>query len=84
MYADYRISKSAWINDIEHKVIQTISQRVQDMTGLSMKYTEDLQVVNYGIGGHYEPHFDFALSDDLNFEIAGLGNRIATVLFYVS
>ncbi len=25
-----------------------------------MDTAEELQVVNYGIGGHYEPHFDFA------------------------
>lgn len=30
------------------------------MTGLSTDTAEELQVVNYGIGGHYEPHFDFA------------------------
>lgn len=30
------------------------------MTGLTTDTAEELQVVNYGIGGHYEPHFDFA------------------------
>ncbi len=37
-----------------------ISRRMQLITGLDMETAEDLQVVNYGIGGHYEPHFDFA------------------------
>lgn len=60
VFAKYRISKSAWLRDNEHKIIETISQRVTDMTGLSMDTAEELQVVNYGIGGHYEPHFDFA------------------------
>jgi hypothetical protein len=37
-----------------------ITRRVGDITGLDMATAEDLQVVNYGIGGHYEPHFDYA------------------------
>lgn len=58
--ATYRISKSAWLKDHEHKYIRDISRRVEDMTGLTTATAEELQVVNYGIGGHYEPHFDFA------------------------
>lgn len=84
-FANYRISKSAWLKDTEHEVIRTVSQRVEDMTGLTMATAEELQVVNYGIGGHYEPHFDFARREERNaFKSLGTGNRIATVLFYVS
>lgn len=83
--ANYRISKSAWLKDEEHHHVRAISQRVEDMTGLTMTTAEELQVVNYGIGGHYEPHFDFARKDEVNaFKSLGTGNRIATVLFYMS
>ncbi|XP_055616103.1 prolyl 4-hydroxylase subunit alpha-1-like [Toxorhynchites rutilus septentrionalis] len=83
--ANYRISKSAWLKDDEHPYIRAIGQRVQDMTGLTMATAEELQVVNYGIGGHYEPHFDFARREETNaFKSLGTGNRIATVLFYMS
>lgn len=58
--ANYRISKSGWLKDEEHKYVRDISRRVEDMTGLTASTAEELQVVNYGIGGHYEPHFDFA------------------------
>lgn len=82
--ATYRISKSAWLKDQEHPYIKAIAQRVEDMTGLTMTTAEELQVVNYGIGGHYEPHFDFARREEKNaFKSLGTGNRIATVLFYV-
>ncbi|XP_058127570.1 prolyl 4-hydroxylase subunit alpha-1-like isoform X2 [Anopheles coustani] len=84
-FANYRISKSAWLKDAEDEMIRTISQRVEDMTGLTMETAEELQVVNYGIGGHYEPHFDFARREERNaFKSLGTGNRIATVLFYMS
>ncbi|XP_017773011.1 PREDICTED: prolyl 4-hydroxylase subunit alpha-1 [Nicrophorus vespilloides] len=83
--AQYRISKSAWLKDEEHKHIAAVCQRVEDMTGLTMTTAEELQVVNYGIGGHYEPHFDFARREEINaFKSLGTGNRIATVLFYMS
>lgn len=110
--ATYRISKSAWLKNEEHEVIENVVQRVIDMTGLSMDTAEELQVVNYGIGGHYEPHYvnlkklfsvlalilttciflftthfiqDFARKEEVNaFKNHEGGNRIATVLFYVS
>lgn len=83
--AQYRISKSAWLKDHEHKHISTVCKRVNDMTGLTVETAEELQVVNYGIGGHYEPHFDFARKEETNaFKSLGTGNRIATVLFYMS
>ncbi|XP_058444730.1 prolyl 4-hydroxylase subunit alpha-1-like [Malaya genurostris] len=83
--ANYRISKSAWLKDEEHPYVKTIGQRVEDMTDLAMSTAEELQVVNYGIGGHYEPHFDFARREEKNaFKSLGTGNRIATVLFYMS
>uniref|UniRef100_A0A146M0J2 procollagen-proline 4-dioxygenase n=1 Tax=Lygus hesperus TaxID=30085 RepID=A0A146M0J2_LYGHE len=83
--ASYRISKSAWLSNSEDEVVARVARRVEDMTGLTTATAEELQVVNYGIGGHYEPHFDFARKDEVNaFKSLGTGNRIATVLFYMS
>lgn len=82
--APYRISKSAWLKDEESETIATVSRRVADMTGLNMMSAEELQVVNYGIGGHYEPHFDFSRRVETEAFHNFLGNRIATVLFYMS
>lgn len=36
-----------------------INTRIQDLTGLDVSTAEELQVANYGVGGQYEPHFDF-------------------------
>lgn len=58
--AHYRISKSAWLEESEHNHVAKISRRSELMTGLTISTAESLQVVNYGIGGHYEPHYDFA------------------------
>lgn len=77
--SSFRISKNAWLDDDEHEIIGNIGLRVQDMTGLNVATAEELQVNNYGIGGHYEVHSDFFGVDSLP-----LGDRIATVMFYVS
>uniref|UniRef100_A0A915KVB8 Fe2OG dioxygenase domain-containing protein n=1 Tax=Romanomermis culicivorax TaxID=13658 RepID=A0A915KVB8_ROMCU len=54
------------------------------MSGLNMATAEDLQVANYGIGGHYDPHFDFARKEETNaFKGLNTGNRVATILHYM-
>ncbi|XP_031423863.1 prolyl 4-hydroxylase subunit alpha-1a isoform X1 [Clupea harengus] len=83
--APYRVSKSAWLIEHEHPVVDRINQRIEDLTGLEIGTAEDLQVANYGVGGQYEPHYDFGRKDEPDaFEELGTGNRIATWLFYMS
>uniref|UniRef100_A0A665V520 Prolyl 4-hydroxylase subunit alpha-1 n=1 Tax=Echeneis naucrates TaxID=173247 RepID=A0A665V520_ECHNA len=83
--ASYRISKSAWLTGYEDPMIEKINQRIEDLTGLEMDTAEELQVANYGVGGQYEPHFDFGRKDEPDaFKELGTGNRIATWLFYMS
>ncbi|XP_067876564.1 prolyl 4-hydroxylase subunit alpha-1-like isoform X1 [Heterodontus francisci] len=83
--AHYRISKSAWLSEYEDLVISRINRRIQDLTGLDVSTAEELQVANYGVGGQYEPHFDFGRKDEPDaFKELGTGNRIATWLFYMS
>ena len=57
--AYYRTSKTAWFKYDQHKYTQQWLQHVKHVTGLNVDQAEDLQIANYGLGGHYEPHFDF-------------------------
>ncbi|CAI9739422.1 prolyl 4-hydroxylase subunit alpha-1-like isoform X2 [Octopus vulgaris] len=83
--ATYRISKSAWLKDADHPILSRINKRIGTVTGLNVETAEELQVANYGIGGHYEPHFDYARKEEKNaFKRLGTGNRIATFLIYMS
>ncbi|XP_058476601.1 prolyl 4-hydroxylase subunit alpha-1-like [Solea solea] len=77
---DYRISKNAWLREHEHPVVDKINQRIEDITGLDMSTAEYLQVANYGVGGQYEPHYDFGPED----KSEEFGRRIATWLLYMS
>ncbi|XP_073517347.1 prolyl 4-hydroxylase subunit alpha-3 isoform X2 [Phyllobates terribilis] len=84
--AEYRISKSAWLKDTVHPILGNLDVRIAAATGLRAKapYAEYLQVVNYGIGGHYEPHFDHATSQKSPVYRTNTGNRIATFMIYLS
>ena len=62
----YRISKTAWLKEEEHENVGHVYTRTHQVTGLNMETSEELQVSNYGIGGHYEPHFDFARREETN------------------
>ncbi len=83
--AQYRISKSSWLQGEDHPKVEKVNKRIEAVTRLELSTAEELQVVNYGLGGHYEPHFDFARRDEKDaFQGLGTGNRIATFLFYMS
>ncbi|XP_077350362.1 prolyl 4-hydroxylase subunit alpha-3 isoform X2 [Festucalex cinctus] len=84
--ADYRISKSAWLKDSAHSVVGKLDRRIAMVTGLNVTHPfgEYLQVVNYGIGGHYEPHFDHATSPSSPVFRLNTGNRLATFMIYLS
>ncbi|XP_061561596.1 prolyl 4-hydroxylase subunit alpha-1-like isoform X1 [Phycodurus eques] len=80
-----RISQNAWLADKQHAGVDRAVRRMGDITGLDTSTAEELQVVNYGVGGQYEPHFDFQ-GDEVPEPYAhlGTGNRIATWLLYIS
>lgn len=70
---------SAWLKGSAGNIVEKLDQRISLITGLNVKHPhgEYLQVVNYGIGGHYEPHFDHATVSLLTWVIS-------TVLSYVN
>ncbi|XP_066955575.1 prolyl 4-hydroxylase subunit alpha-2-like [Macrobrachium rosenbergii] len=91
-----RTSKVGWLDDSFDLIIQRVNKRVEMITGLSTNVAaedaEMMQVSNYGIGGHYNPHHDYLLvdktEDELRFNIHPrelvMGDRIATFMFYLS
>ncbi|XP_052262692.1 prolyl 4-hydroxylase subunit alpha-1-like isoform X3 [Dreissena polymorpha] len=82
--ATYRVSKSCWLSGFDSPRIDNINRRISAITGLNVETAEELQIANYGIGGQYEPHFDFARKEENAFKELGTGNRIATLMFYIS
>ncbi|CAC5425469.1 P4HA [Mytilus coruscus] len=86
VHAKYRITKTAWLEDRDHFVVRRVQNRIKAVTGLDLDSADSLQVANYGIGGHYDPHYDFSTRDDQDTSELEKrdGNRIATFLLYDS
>lgn len=90
-----RTSQTAWFSEDDYELVQRINRRVSAVTGLSTDMTnshsELMQVANYGMGGHYSPHYDYLIVDRPPEErhLVGdmekfAGDRTATLMFYVS
>ena len=93
---DERVCDTAWLwdNDPLDKVVPVVSKRIELITGLSTQYkpirssAEPFQLVNYGLAGQYEPHFDFfEKQEDLAYLpefLANGGDRIVTFMLYLT
>lgn len=66
--------------------IKNITARVESVTAIPGKNGEDLQVLYYGVGGEYQPHFDYfdpATVGGGYHHIRG-GQRVATLILYLN
>lgn len=97
---ELRVSQTAWLRNTSHPHFPAIAQRISAITGLHVFEDdgnffagEPLQVLSYGIGGHYIYHLDSLWKYDLpenwenhreKFADFESGDRIATWMFYLS
>ncbi|XP_069124623.1 prolyl 4-hydroxylase subunit alpha-1-like isoform X2 [Argopecten irradians] len=82
---DSRISRYHYVDD-ENPMVKKLNKRIQAITALKPVYpsAEVLQVGNYGMGGQYEPHYDWFGKEQVQVLTENKSNRIATMLFYLS
>jgi prolyl 4-hydroxylase len=81
-----RSSEGTYFNARETELIATIERRVAEVTGIPEENQEPLQILHYGIGGEYEPHFDYfeASSTGEAKQLERGGQRIATLIMYLN
>ncbi|KAH8369065.1 hypothetical protein KR009_000464, partial [Drosophila setifemur] len=81
MKSKYRTALGFWLPR-ELRLLDQLRERIGDITGLEAKTLTSFQLLKYGFGAHYSPHYDF-----LNMSLERMktdGDRIATVLFYLN
>ncbi|CAN8019741.1 unnamed protein product, partial [Ixodes persulcatus] len=80
-----RTNKVAWMSDDLHPLLGKVSRRIALATGLTLTSSEMYQVANYGLGGHYVPHPDYAGFGEVQGDVyKSSGNRLATMLMYLA
>lgn len=84
--ADYRNSDGMFFRLRESPFIAELDERFAALMGCPVENGEGLQVLHYGPGGHYRPHFDFLVpSSATNSEsIARSGQRLSTLIVYLN
>lgn len=88
----HRTSSGTHFSAGEFRVADEVQARIMDMVGLPIAHAEPLQVLRYGPGEEYLPHFDFFEVDETGDPqpegglpgVDRFGQRVATVICYLS
>lgn len=85
-FSDGRTNQNCWLNHDSDIGTKRIAERIAALVGLPINYSERFQVIKYGVGEQYRPHFDAfdpeTSAGKRNWE--GGGQRLITVLGYLN
>jgi prolyl 4-hydroxylase len=81
-----RTSEGTHFQRGENPLIRTIERRIGEMLGYPVDHGEPIQILHYGPGAQYRPHFDFFDPGQPGNEqvLAMGGQRIATLVMYLN
>ncbi len=83
---DTRTSYGAHFDKGENALVKTLQRRIAELVRWPVSHAEPLQILNYGLGGEYLPHFDFFEPQEPGqpSPLQTGGQRIATVVMYLN
>jgi prolyl 4-hydroxylase len=81
-----RTSEGTHFMNAETPLIDLLEMRVAALTGIPRENQEPLQILHYGIGGEYEPHYDYFSEDSIGEakQLKNGGQRVATLVMYLN
>lgn len=77
-----RISEGMFFNRCESPLIRSIEERIAALVRWPIEHGETIQVLRYGVGGKYDPHYDYfdpalkGMAEPLRVA----GNRVGTLI----
>ena len=81
--SEVRTSSGTFLAYAQDEIVARIEDRIAHVTMLPLEHGESLQILKYVNGQEYKPHTDY-FHDKINSDPAHGGQRIATVLMYLS
>ena len=78
-----RTSAGTFLDRGQDRVVTAVEQRIAELTMVPVENGEGFQILRYTVGQKYEAHFDY-FSDKWNARPESGGNRVATLLMYLS
>ncbi|XP_071142096.1 prolyl 4-hydroxylase subunit alpha-3-like [Mytilus edulis] len=84
--SDRTSSTFNFMDDMDDPDIIKFNDLLERLTGLrtNIRQADHLQIVNYGIGGEYQPHFDWLDETLLSGVLHTATNRVLTIILYLS
>lgn len=81
-----RTSDGTYFNLAENELVEKLDRRLSSLAGLDVARSEGLQILHYGIGGEYRPHFDYfpPLEPGSRNHVAMRGQRTCTIIMYLN
>lgn len=85
IFNEGRTSQNAFFQRGESELIRTIENRISKLLNIPVDHGEGLQVLNYGVGKQYKPHYDYFDSQTGGAKhIVNGGQRIGTFIMYLN
>ncbi|MEU8896924.1 2OG-Fe(II) oxygenase [Nocardia sp. NPDC048505] len=81
-----RTSEGTMFPRCENEFIERIDRRTSALMNWPLEKGEGLQILRYGPGGEYKPHFDYFPPEDPGSwqHVAAPGQRVATLIVYLN
>ncbi|WP_280397681.1 prolyl hydroxylase family protein [Nocardia carnea] len=81
-----RTGKNCWIPHNHSELTMRLATRISDIAAIPLTHAESFQVVHYGPGEQYRPHYDAWKADTGRGErcLARRGQRLITALLYLN
>jgi prolyl 4-hydroxylase len=83
---DKRTSEGCWHPRSGDAFIERLDRRLAALMNFPIDHGEDLQILHYGVGAEYQPHFDYFPADQKGSAVhtSRGGQRVATLIVYLN